>query len=57
VELPVYQPPKTPPYVGKILSVQTDFQDLPFLVVWPDGERTEGVIKAHLLKNEPGGPR
>ncbi len=44
VELPVFVPPKQPLYADGVLLAQTDFQGIPFLVLWPDGEQTEGTI-------------
>jgi hypothetical protein len=44
VELPVFVAPKQPLYADGVLLAQTDFQGIPFLVLWPDGEQTEGTI-------------
>jgi len=49
VDLPVFVPPKVPLYVDKILLAQTDFDKVPFLVIWRDGETTEGVIVTHRM--------
>jgi hypothetical protein len=49
VELPVFHPPKEPLYADEVMVVQTNFQNIPFLVIWPGGEQTEGVVKADLL--------
>jgi hypothetical protein len=37
VDLPVFVPPKTPLYGNGILLAQTDFDKVPFLVIWRDG--------------------
>jgi hypothetical protein len=49
VDLPVFVPPKTPLYVGKVLSTQTDFDKVPFTVIWKGGDQTEGLIVTHRM--------
>lgn len=49
VELPVFTPPKQPLFSDGVLLAQTDFQGVPFTVLWPDGELTDGTIVADNL--------
>jgi len=50
VDLPEFMPPKVPQYVGSALYAQVDFDNLPFRVLWPGGEFSDGVIKVHRLQ-------
>lgn len=45
VDLPVFEEPAIPLFAGKIRLAQTDFNDVAFLVLWPDAARTEGSIR------------
>jgi len=49
VDLPVFIPPKVPLYVDKILLAQTDFDKVPFTVLWESGDQTEGLIVTHRM--------
>lgn len=49
VDLPVFVPPKVPLYAGKIRLAQTDFDKVPFLVLFKDNETAEGLIVTHRM--------